>query len=40
MDVKNGEILSLVSLPDYDLNKRVSIKVKFIQIKLHLGFMN
>tara|TARA_B100000686_G_scaffold197475_1_gene204331 strand:- start:3823 stop:5538 length:1716 start_codon:yes stop_codon:yes gene_type:complete len=25
MDVNNGEILSLVSLPDYDLNKRVSI---------------
>ena len=25
MDVNSGEILSLVSLPDYDLNKRVSI---------------
>jgi len=25
MDIKNGEILSLVSLPDYDLNKRSSI---------------
>ena len=25
MDVDSGEILSLVSLPDYDLNKRVSI---------------
>ena len=25
MDVNNGEILSLVSLPDYDLNKRISI---------------
>ena len=25
MDVNNGEILSLVSLPDYDLNKRLSI---------------
>ena len=25
MDVNNGEILSLISLPDYDLNKRVSI---------------
>ena len=24
MNVKNGEILSLVSLPDYDLNQRVS----------------
>ena len=26
MDVENGEILSLVSLPDYDLNKRASIE--------------
>ena len=25
MDVQNGEILSLISLPDYDLNKRISI---------------
>ena len=25
MNVNNGEILSLVSLPDYDLNKRLSI---------------
>ena len=25
MDVSSGEILSLVSLPDYDLNKRLSI---------------
>jgi len=25
MDANNGEILSLVSLPDYDLNKRISI---------------
>ena len=25
MDIKNGEILSLISLPDYDLNKRFSI---------------
>jgi len=26
MDVKNGEILSLISLPDYDLNKRILIE--------------
>ena len=26
MDVENGEILSLISLPDYNLNQRVSIK--------------
>ena len=25
MDVENGKILSLVSLPDYDLNQRFSI---------------
>ena len=25
MDVNNGEILSLVSLPDFDLNKREKI---------------
>ena len=26
MDVNNGEILSMVSLPDFDLNKRETIK--------------
>ncbi len=26
MDVQNGEILSLVSLPDYDINKRAELK--------------
>ena len=25
MNIKNGEVLSLVSLPDYDLNQRISI---------------
>ena len=31
MNIKNGEILSMVSLPDYDLNKREKIiNVKFI----------
>ena len=25
MDINNGEILSMVSLPDYDLNKRKNI---------------
>ena len=26
MDVQNGEILSLVSLPDFDINKRTYIE--------------
>ena len=37
MDVKNGEILSLVSLPDYDLNRRVSINDKSYTNKITLG---
>ena len=37
MNVKNGEILSLVSLPDYDLNKRVSIKSNPYANKITLG---
>ena len=36
MDVKNGEILSLVSLPDYDLNRRVSINDKSYTNKITL----
>ena len=27
-NVENGEILSLVSLPDFDINKRVSVRKK------------
>ena len=31
MNVNNGEILSMISLPDYDLNKRQEIKdLKYI----------
>ena len=31
MDINNGDILSMVSLPDFDLNKREKIKdLKFI----------
>ena len=26
MDINNGNILSMISLPDYDLNKRQKIK--------------
>ena len=40
MDVENGEILSLVSLPDFDINKRATIKDKNILIKLLKAFMN
>ena len=37
MNVKNGEILSLVSLPDYDLNQRSSINADIYTNKITLG---
>ena len=37
MDVDNGEILSLVSLPDYDLHLRVSINDDVYLNKITLG---
>jgi len=37
MNVENGEILSLVSLPDYDLNQRVSISDNIYINKITLG---
>jgi len=37
MDVDNGEILSLVSLPDYDLNKRFSINEDIYTNKITKG---
>jgi len=37
MDVQNGEILSLVSLPDYDLNQRNSIEDDIYTNKITLG---
>ena len=37
MNVENGEILSLVSLPDYDLNQRVSISDNIYTNKITLG---
>ena len=37
MNVENGEILSLVSLPDYDLNQRVSINDNIYTNKITLG---
>ncbi len=37
MDVENGEILSLISLPDYDLNQRAEIKDDIFINKITLG---
>ncbi len=37
MDVNNGEILSLVSLPNFDINKRVNIKDKKFINKITKG---
>ena len=37
MNVKSGEILSLVSLPDYDLNQRISISDDIYANKITLG---
>ncbi len=37
MNVDNGEILSLVSLPDYDLNQRVTISDNIYANKITLG---
>ena len=37
MDVENGEILSLISLPDYDLNKRFAIDDDIYTNKITLG---
>ena len=37
MNVKNGEILSLISLPDYDLNQRITIESDIYTNKITLG---
>ncbi len=37
MNVKNGEILSLISLPDYDLNQRIEISDNIYSNKITLG---
>tara|TARA_B100000029_G_scaffold114314_1_gene106812 strand:+ start:3403 stop:5139 length:1737 start_codon:yes stop_codon:yes gene_type:complete len=37
MKVEDGEILSLVSLPDYDLNQRISIQDEVYSNKITLG---
>ena len=40
MNVNNGEILSLVSLPDFDPNQRINITDKIILIEQQKVFMN
>ncbi len=37
MDIKNGEVLSLISLPDYDLNKRQNIEDEDFTNKITKG---
>ena len=37
MNVNNGEILSLISLPDYDLNQRISLESASYTNKITLG---
>ena len=37
MNVNNGEILSLISLPDYDLNQRISLESESYTNKITLG---
>ena len=40
MDVNNGDILSLVSLPNFNINQRTILKIKNLLIKLLKEFMN
>ena len=40
MDVHSGEILSLVSLPNFDINKRVHVEDKMYMNKITKGLMN
>ena len=40
MNVENGEILSLVSLPDYDLNQRISISNNIYTNKIGIHMEN
>ena len=37
MDSENGEVLSLVSLPDFNINKRVDLKDKLFMNKITKG---
>ena len=40
MDVNNGDIISLVSLPNFNINQRTILKIKNLLIKLQKVFMN
>jgi cell division protein FtsI (penicillin-binding protein 3) len=40
MDVNNGDILSLVSLPNFNINQRAILKIKNYIIKLLKEFMS
>ena len=40
MDVKNGEVLSLVSLPNFNINKKVNFIDKNYINKITKGFIN
>ena len=40
MDINNGEILSLVSLPDFNLNQREIYRTKNLLIVLQKEFTN
>ena len=37
MDSDNGEVLSLVSLPDFNINKRIDLKDKTLMNKITKG---
>ena len=37
MDSENGEVLSLVSLPDFNINKRVAVRDKEFMNKITKG---
>ena len=39
MEIDSGEILSLVSLPDFDLNKRMNIKDPIYLNKISKGVL-
>ena len=40
MDINNGEILSMLSMPDFDLNKREKLLTKIISIEPQRQFMS
>ena len=37
MDSDNGEVISLVSLPDFDINKRIDLRNKALMNKITKG---